>query len=472
METEKEGKLIQYPKGKDVNIGLVVAFFVLVLLVINIYRSATKPHLSLYEVQAGSAEEEVSTVAMVLRPEIVYKTEQAGYLNYYYREGARVTKNANIYSVNDSSELQDILNLNEDNSALNSNDLMRLKGSVRTFCANYTDTSFSEAYRLREEFLSDYLRYRDVSLLDTLSSQNQVQNTFVTVQSKGSGLISYYSDLYDGYTTDRITGEEFLAERRTVPEYSKQTGISAIDSFAYKLIPNENWQLVIQVPEGEMDRVKKDGPSVIFKILGDSVLYEKPYEELRIGNDSYLVIEMDRYGGDYLSERFLDITLCLSAKNGLKIPETAILKKDIYQIPERFVMYGGGEEDTLGVSLERYDAESGEVKPDFFEITPLFYENGYYYVAEEDMDSGQYINSINPNGEPERAMLYSFITGMEGVYNMNKGYAAFRRIERITDIEDYVLVTSGQAGGPALYDHIVLDVSAVTKDIILIEGES
>jgi len=28
------------------------------------------------------------------------------------------------------------------------------------------------------------------------------------------------------------------------------------------------------------------------------------------------------------------------------------------------------------------------------------------------------------------------------------------------------------AGGASLYDHIVLDVSAVTKDIILIEGES
>ena len=69
-------------------------------------------------------------------------------------------------------------------------------------------------------------------------------------------------------------------------------------------------------------------------------------------------------------------------------------------------------------------------------------------------------------------MLYSFITGMEGVYNMNKGYAVFRRIERITDVEDYVLVRADQAGGLSVYDHIVLDVSAVTKDIILIEGES
>ncbi len=468
----KDRNIIKFRTRKEVNIGLVVAFGVLVLLVINIYRYFTTPHLALYEVQAGSSGSEVSAVAMILRQETVYRTEHAGYLNYYYREGARVTKNAKIYSVNDSSELQDILNFNEENSALNTNDLSRLKGSIRGFCSDYSDAAFSECYDLREEFLSDYLRYRDVSMLDTLANQNTDQTSFLTVHSTESGVISYFSDLYDGYTKDMITGEEFLAEKRTVPEYGKQTGISAIDSFAYKLIPEETWQLVIQVPDDCMTQIKKSGSTVSFRISGDTVLYEKPYEELYAGGGSYLAVEMDRYGADYLSERFLDVTLYVDAREGLKIPETAILTKDIYQIPERFVMKGGGEEDTLGVSLERYDSESGEVKPDFVEITPLFYEDGYYYVAEEDLDSGEYINSAGLTGEPERAMLYSFITGMEGVYNMNKGYAVFRRIERITDVEDYVLVRADQAGGLSVYDHIVLDVSAVTKDIILIEGES
>lgn len=467
----KEPNLIKFRTRREVNIGLVVAFGVLVLLIINIYRYMTTSHLSLYEVQAGSSGSEISAVAMILRPETVYRTEYAGYLNYYYREGARVTKSAKIYSINDSSELQDLLNLNEDNSVLTTNDLNRLKGSVRDFCAAYSDAGFSECYSLREEFLSDYLRYRDVSMLDTLAGET-AQNSFLTVRTPQSGVVSYFSDLYDGYTKEMITGEEFLDEKRTVPEYGKQTGISAIDSFAYKLIPEELWEMVIQIPEDSLDVLKKSGNTVSFRISGDSVLYEKTYEELRVNGATYLVVEMDRYGADYLSERFLDITVYLDAREGLKIPETSILTKDVYQIPERFVMKGGGEEDVIGVSMERYDTESGEVKPDFIEITPLFYENGYYYVAEEDMDSGQYINSAGLTEEPERAMLYSFLTNLEGVYNMNKGYAAFRRIERITDVEDYVLVRAGQAGGVSLYDHIILDVSAVTKDVILIEGES
>lgn len=466
-------KIIKFRQRKDINIGLVVAFGVLILLLINIYRYATTPHLSLYEVHEGSSGSEVPTVAMILRSETTYRTEQAGYLNYYYREGARVTKNAKIYSVNDSSELQDVLNLNEDNAVLTNNDLLRLKGNVREFCSEYSDTEFAECYSLREEFLSDYLRYRDVSVLDTLANKDAMSNSFMTVETPQSGVVSYFSDTYDGYTKEMITGDEFLVEKRVVPEYKKQTGISAIDSFAYKLVSDEKWQLVIQVPKNYKESMKKSGETVSFQIVGDTVRYEKAYEELRFGDTTYLLVEMDRYGTDYLNERFLDVTVFISAKEGLKIPETAILTKEIYQIPKRFVMKGGGEDDKeVGISLERYDAETGEVRPDYCKINYLFAENGYYYVAKEDFDSGQYIFSTSLTSEPERAMLYSFLTEMEGVYNMNKGYAVFRRIERITDVEEYVLVRAGLAGGVALYDHIVLDVSAVSKDVILIEGES
>lgn len=468
----RDRKVIKFRTRREVNIGLVIAFGVLILLVINIYRSATTPHLSLYEVHEGSAGSEEASVAMILREETVYRTEHAGYLNYYYREGARVTKNANIYSVNDSSELQDILNMNEDTPTLTVNDLNRLKGSVRSFCANYSDTNFSDCYELREEFLSDYLRYRDVSVLDVLADKQTSSQAFLTIHTPASGVISYFYDKYDGYTKDMLDGTEFLEENRTVPEYGKQTGISAIDSFAYKLITKENWQMVIKVSDEALKKIRTEDSGVCFRISGDSVLYETKYEELHIGGETYLLVDMERYGSDYISERFVDVTLYLSAKEGLKIPETAILEKEVYQIPERFVMQGGGEEDVVGVSIERYDEESSEIRPDFQPITPLFFENGYYYVSKDDIDSDQYINSAGLATEPERAMLYSFLTRMEGVYNMNKGYAVFRRIERITDIEEYVLVKAGLAGGVALYDHIVLDVSAVTKDIILIEGES
>lgn len=468
----KQENLIKFRTRREVNIGLVVALGVLILLVINIYRYVTTPHLSLYEVREGSAGSEATAVAMILREETVYHTGQAGYLNYYYREGARVAKGEKVYSLNDSADWLDLLNLNEENSALAENDLVRLKEDIRSFCKNYSDTNFSACYDLREEFLSDYLRYRDVSMLDALTKQTpEISGTIRTVYAEQSGTVTYFSDCYDGYTKEQLTGAEFLAENRTVPERRKAVGISGIGSFAYKLVTSEKWQLIIQLNEDELKRLQKEGDIVTFRIPGDSKTYQKQYELFSAGGEHFIAVTMDRYGNDYLSERFVEVALSFATEKGLKIPRTAIVEKELYQIPERFVMAGGGKLDSLGISMEVYDEESGEIKPDYQELSPLFYENGYYYVAREDFEAERYIHSAGEDTTPERAMLYSFITKLEGVYNMNKGYAVFNRIERLTDLEDYILVKAGSSGGVSLYDHIVLDVSAVTKDVILIEGE-
>lgn len=465
----KDKKIVKFRTRREVNIGLIVAFAVLVLLIINIYRYFTTPHLSLYKVQEGSSGGEAQAVAMILRTETVYRTEQAGYLNYYYREGARLAKGTKVYSLSDSSSLQSLLKKNEENSLLSVNDIERLKSDVRTFFAGYTDSAFSEAYSFKEEFLSDYLRYRDVSRLDVPSAE--AAGDLVTFFAPQSGSVTYFSDIYNGYTKEQLTGEEFSEENRTVPERSRPSGLSAIGSFAYKLVTEDTWQLVIKPDEDSLKQLRGED-TVTFRIPGDSAVYEKPYELLTLSGGQYLLVEMDRYGTEYLKERFLDITLEFHVEKGLKIPGTSIVEKEVYQIPERFVTAGGlGNENSTGIIMERFDETSGEVKPDYQVIHPLFFENGYYYVASEAFDSGIYLNSTGEDAEPERAMMHSFLTNLEGVYNMNRGYAVFRRIERITDVEDYILVRSGLAGGVSLHDHIVLDVSAVTKDIIMIEGE-
>jgi tetratricopeptide (TPR) repeat protein len=198
-------KIIKFRTRREINIGLVIALGVLIIMTVNIVRGYTKPHLSVYEVQNGSAGSEVRTTAMILRPEKVVFTRQAGYLNFFYREGARVAKNAEVYSVNDSNDLQHYIDLNENSSVLSENDLARLKQNMRAFSSSYSDVSFSECYIVREEFLSDYLRYRDISMLDTLGTVQDIEKDFVTYQTDESGVITYYSDMYDGYTVDDIT---------------------------------------------------------------------------------------------------------------------------------------------------------------------------------------------------------------------------------------------------------------------------
>lgn len=465
--------IVKFRTRREVNIGLVIALGILILLAVQLYRFFTTPHLSVYEVMDGSSDGEFTVPAMILRNETVYTTKNAGYLNYYFREGARVSKGSKVYSVNDSSNLRDILNMDENNSVLSSADLARLKADIRDFCMNYEDVSYDEIYRVREDFLADYLRYRDLSMLDEVENQSTGSaKGFFTAYTSQSGMITYYSDIYDGYTADRLNGTEFAEENRAVPERSSVTGLMPIDSFAYKIVDDLNWELIVAVSKENLASIIANGETVRFSIKGDDEIHEKKYETVTAGDSIFLRIPMQRFVKDYLRMRFLDVTIYINAEKGLKIPKTALVERELYQIPERFIVTGGGnEEKKVGISLEFFDSETGEAAYEFYEIDPLFSEKGYYYLTDDNLPSNRYIAAPVADGEPERAMLYTFLTKMEGVYNMNKGYAVFRRIVRITDVDGYILVKSGLAGGVSLYDHIILDTSAVSKDVILVEGD-
>lgn len=468
-----KNNIVKFRTRREVNIGLVIALGILILLSIQLYRYFTTPHLSVYEVMEGKSDSEFTATAMILRKETVYNTKNAGYLNYYFREGARVSNGAKVYSLNDSSNLKDLLNMDENNSVLTSADLGRLKSDLRDFCMNYEDASFEECYRMREDFLSDYLRYRDISMLEEVENHSAGNaKGFYTAYTSQSGMITYYSDIYDGYTADRLNGTEFFKENRVVPERASTTGLSGIDSFAYKIVDDLNWELIVELSKDNLTSVIANGTNVRFSIKGDDTLYDCKYETLTIGDALYLRIPMQRFVKDYLRYRFLEVTIYIDAEEGLKIPKTALVERELYQIPERFIVTGGGnEEDEVGVSLEFFNSETGEAAYEFYEIEPLFYEKGYYYVTDDELPAQRYIAAPQQDAEPERAMLYTFLTKMEGVYNMNKGYAVFRRIVRITDVDGYILVKSGLAGGVSMYDHIILDTSAVSKDVILVEGD-
>ena len=56
---------------------------------------------------------------------------------------------------------------------------------------------------------------------------------------------------------------------------------------------------------------------------------------------------------------------------------------------------------------------------------------------------------------------------LEGVYNINKGYAVFREITVVDENEEYCIVEEGATFGLSQYDHIALDASTVNdQDIV------
>ena len=86
------------------------------------------------------------------------------------------------------------------------------------------------------------------------------------------------------------------------------------------------------------------------------------------------------------------------------------------------------------------------------------------------MDTGpkwhlvQYVLFDQNTNERFRVSLFGTL---EGVFNVNKGYAVFRRIEKIKENDDYCIIKEGTNGGVALYDHIALDATTAVESSVI-----
>ena len=66
-----------------------------------------------------------------------------------------------------------------------------------------------------------------------------------------------------------------------------------------------------------------------------------------------------------------------------------------------------------------------------------------------------------------KRFLVSDVETLEGVYNINKGYAMFRLIDILYEYGDYCIVSDKTDYGVTLYDHIILNGSSVKENDII-----
>lgn len=85
------------------------------------------------------------------------------------------------------------------------------------------------------------------------------------------------------------------------------------------------------------------------------------------------------------------------------------------------------------------------------------------YLSMEDLEEGDTIL------KPESNMIYTIKDKgkLQGVFNINKGYAVFEQIKVLCESEDYYIVESGNSYSLANYDHIALNAEHVKENDII-----
>ena len=179
------------------------------------------------------------------------------------------------------------------------------------------------------------------------------------------------------------------------------------------------------------------------------------------GEGTFVVLSFRNYVSSFVNDRFMDIEIVMEEKTGLKIPNTSIVEKEFFLIPEE---YGTVLDDDGSVyfNIQSYN-DKGQLAN--VEIKTEIYDNkyGYYYINAPEIELGTVIIKLDSTQSFTASKKGTLI----GVYNINKGYADFRQITIQYQNEEYSIVTPNSTYGLRAYDYIVLDASTVNDDDII-----
>ena len=453
-------KVAKYRRPLPVKTGMLIFSLIFLCMLYYVYAYFSSTRISPYEVQAGSIVVDNTCEGLALRQEDIVYADGSGYISYYARAGERVAGSSNVYTLDETGQVINTLTASLDGEALDADSLNSLKTSMEAYESSISRTSFSQVYdfksRMENQILS-VMNDRLIAQADAL--EEETGGTFNFVKATEAGIIEFYTDGYEGVTKDTFTNDMLDSTSYEKRDLSKADIVNAGDP-VYKLVTDETWNIIIPLDDEKLEALA-DKSSVSIRFLKNNLETTAGIEIMRRDGLAYGVLSLSNYMVDFAEDRYVQVELKLSQIEGLKIPATAIIEKQFYTIPVGYVTTGG-DDDSDGFLRETY-MEDGSTSTVFVPTTIYETTDEVYYVDCNDFSPGDYI--VKPDSE-ERYQIGT-TASLKGVYNINRGYAVFRKVNILYESGEYCIVEQGSTYGLSIYDHIVLDSKAVKEEEII-----
>ena len=457
---EKSKKVIKYRQPKNFNIGIVIFAIIIIYVIFNVISYFSSSSIAEYEVQQGTIAANYVYKGFVLRDEQVRYSSTEGYLNYYVKNGNRVAYDDIICSVDLQGNLSSqITESSKEGGSLSKNNLKQISEEIDGFCTSYDNNDFSSVFTFKNDLSSQLTQTLSSNALSQLSSQvteAENNNTFIKVHSEAPGIIAYYVDGYEG-----MSWEDFKPEYLSSLEYTK-TNLDSREKIQpnaplYKLIKDEEWSIIIAIsPELAEEYAEKSYIKIRF--CKDDYTTNASFSMNKKDGQYYMILTLNKAMIRYYNERYLDVELVISEDTGLKIPNSAITTKDFYAVPKEFFT-SATEDSDKGVILKNLEDPDGA--PSFINPTIYYESETAYYIDSESVSSGDII--VGQDSQSTYT-IGTDVEELQGVYNINKGYAVFKQINIMYQNEEYAIVEMKTSYGISLYDHIALEGDKVEED--------
>lgn len=446
-----------FHKKKHFNIGVIIFGIIFIYLIATVLMYLTGDHVSVYEVREGSILRDTAYTGFAIREEQVVNAEASGYVNYFATEGDKVGAKTQVYTISNQT-LEFKTTEDVDAQKLTTEEQNTILSKAQAFSENYTDEQFEEVYTLKTEIQnvleSKSSQSRHAQLEDMKEQYGDALQIF---RASGDGIIQYYTDGYEGISIQNITKDIMQKKTYEKKSFTNNSEIQ-VGNPVYKLITDDKWMIVISLDDKTANELA-DTKTIKVRFTKDN---ETAKASFAIQNTSAGKLGCLTFYSSmvrYAQERYLDIELILEDESGLKIPKSSVVHKDFYVVSEDYLTQGGDSKEN-GVLIDQ-----GKDHATFQKATVYYKdtENGLIYLDPRAFDEGTTL--IKPNSSDTCRLDKT--KSLQGVYNINKGYAVFKQIQILCESDEYYIVEQGNNYGLTNYDHIALDGDSVKEDDIV-----
>lgn len=464
MSSKKDNStnLKKYKSRRELNLGIFLFAIVFIYLIVTVIMYFTGDSISAYEVRRGSIVRDNSYTGLIIREETAVSAEAGGYVSYYQNENTKVKAGANIYAL--SQEKLDTTSTAADSAAgqsLNTEVQSGITYQIQSFNENYNANDFSSVYSLKNEISTSLQDAFSTTRMDQLDAAIAASGLDVTsYPAPRDGIVAFTVDGYESLTVDTFTADNFDRSAYEITALADQMKIAA-GAPVYRLITSENWHVLVQMDRETAEELRHDGiTSIKVRIDKDSETLWADFSIIEKEGDFYGCLSFDNSMIRYAEDRYLNIELILEDETGLKIPRSAVVEKKFYVIPQEYLTSGGSSSsDSVLVQQADGNAELHDVT--IYDAS----EEGEVCINMDTLSEGDVLI------KPESSETYTIgkIKTLTGVYNINKGYAVFKKVSILCENDEYYIVQEGEAYGLYNYDHIVQNGAGVSQDDVVFQ---
>lgn len=500
MKKNKNIKITSITSVKDLNnknkseqTTRLVSGFIFILFVVYlggyVVTYLNKPTIPYTKIDTGTNLVSEKIDGVIIRDETIYKAKKTGIVTYFVSDLEKIKANTLVATISDQETIdkiktelekidENIWKLQEQRGDLSlvQKDAKKLDKQVKTYVNNnlidFSVDNVDNLYVLKDE-VDKSINLRNQLLIEdshnSISSISSEKNTFLQglyesqdkVASDKSGILCYYVDgLEEVYNLNSLPNlsEDFTKEKSSIDFTTALREVKEGDRF-FKILNSNTWYIASYIKSNLIKDWEVGTRRNIYVIDGKVTkkLDVTIKDLIRKDKQSYVVFESRTNLLDFAEKRFVKFTVSEGEEQGLKIPYSAITKKTILKIPEKYL--SGRYNDNVII------LDSNNKQKEIFINRFINSENGnawiYQYFGQIQLND----TIVNKNDSSDTYKITDY-QDIYGVYKIYSGYTSLAQIyidDLPNDNSGYVILSQATGKNLRNGDIIVTDPSSIKE---------